>query len=269
MLLVTTSHSLLTIDPASGAMAPVHRGQGLYFGVATDGERLFVAARRRMVSSEVSPHDEDGRILVFDRALRLTEEIGAPFPLRDMHEILWHAGKLWITCSFDNMVAIFEPATGRWEVWHPLGPTPEAPYDVNHLNSLAVAGGELLIVAHNFGASELLRFDMASRRLLGRTPFGVQSHNIRRLGDGTLVTCSSGEGALIGDNGWRLAVGGFTRGLLLDGKERYVGISEIAERKDRDLTTGRIAVYDSAWRLLRTLELPGEGLVLDIQEAPA
>lgn len=269
MLLATTSHSLLRIDIASGRIEPVHRGQGLYFGIATDGERYFVAARRRMVSSDVSPHDEDGRILAFDRALRLREEIGAPFPLRDMHEILWHAGKLWITCSFDNLVAIFEPATGRWEAWHPLGPTAEPPYDVNHLNSLAVVDGDLMVVAHNFGQSELLRFDIGSRRLLARTPFGIQSHNIRRLRDGTLITCSSGEGALIGSNGWRLEVDGFTRGLLLGEEESCVGISEIAERKDRDLTTGRIAIFDPGWRPLRTLELPGEGLLLDIQEALA
>ncbi len=269
MLLVTTSHSLLKIDPASGAVHPVHRGQGLYFGIATDGERHFVAARRRMVSSDVSPHEEQGRILVFDRALRLQDELAAPFPLRDMHEILWHAGKLWITCSFDNMVAIYEPATGRWEAWHPLGPTPQAPYDVNHLNSLAVVDGRMCIVAHNFGASELLRFDIETRTLLSREPFGMQSHNIRELDDGTLLTCSSGEGALIGSNGWRVDVGGFTRGILLREEEIYVGISEIAERQDRDLTTGRIAVFDREWRRLRTLELPGEGLLLDIQEAPA
>jgi hypothetical protein len=40
MLLVTTSHSLLLIDPAAGSIAPVHRGLGLYFGIATDGDGI-------------------------------------------------------------------------------------------------------------------------------------------------------------------------------------------------------------------------------------
>jgi hypothetical protein len=265
MLLVTTSHSLLRVDPASGAIAPIHRGLGLYFGIATDGERYFVAARGRMVSSELPAEEERGRILVFDRALRLVENIEAPFALRDMHEILWHAGSLWVTCCYDNMVAIYHATTATWEKWYPLGPTPDPPYDVNHLNSLATVDGSLCVVAHNRGPSELLKFDPGSRALLSRDPFGVQSHNIRETGFG-LITCSSGEGALVGMNGWRLDVGGFPRGLLLGAKENYVGISEIAERQDRDLSTARIAVLDSQWRPLRTITLDAEGLLLDIQE---
>jgi hypothetical protein len=267
MLLVTTSHSLLRVDPESGTSVPIHRGLGLYFGIATDGERYFVAARGRMVSSAEPAEGERGRILVFDRALRLVEEMQAPFALRDLHEILWDAGRLWVTCSYDNMVAIYDASTATWEEWYPLGRTAEPPYDVNHLNSLAMVDGSLCMVAHNKGPSEMLRFDPRTRELLSREPFGNQSHNIRETGDG-LITCSSGEGALVGSNGWRLEVGGFPRGLLTQGSEYYVGISEILERKDRDLSSGKVLVFDPQWRLLRTIDLPGEGLVLDIQKAP-
>lgn len=265
-LLVTTSHSLLQVDCESGAATPVHRGFGLYYGIATDGKRYFVAARGRMVSSGTPADEERGRILVFDRALSLIDEVQPDFALRDMHEILWHDGKLWITCSFENMVAVFTRAGGQWERWHPLGPTAAPPYDANHLNTLSVIDGDLWMIAHNFGASELLRFDMQSRALLSRTPFGMQSHNIRPGRNGALVTCSSAEGALLGSDGWRLDVGGFPRGILLGERENYIGISELLERKERDLSTGRIMVFDAAWRPLRTICLPGEGLVLDIQE---
>lgn len=264
MILVTTSHSVLLLDPASGVGVPIHRGLGLYYGIATDGENYHVAARGRMVSSAEPAEQERGRILVFDRALRLIDEWAAPFPMRDLHEILWHDGKLWATCSFDNMVAIFDPSTSRWESWHPLGAAPTPPWDVNHLNSFAVLDGRLGMIAHNFGASELLQFDMGSRALQSRTPLGVQSHNIRITRGGTLVTCSSGEGAIVGMNGWRLEVGGFPRGILMAEQATYVGLSEIAERQERDLSTGRIAVFDSQWRHLRTMTLPGEGLVLDL-----
>jgi hypothetical protein len=267
-LLVTTSHSLLRMDPDSGAVEPLHRGLGLYFGIASDGDHYYVAARGRMVSSGVPADEERGRILVFDRDLRLAGEVVAPFALRDMHEILWHAGKLWITCSHDNMVAILTAASGRWERWFPLGETPAPPYDVNHLNSLAIVEGRLCMIAHNFGASELLRFDVESRELLSRTPFGRQSHNIREFAHGALITCSSEDGALVGSDGWRLEVGGFPRGIFLGTGGNYVGISEIAERKERDLSTGSILAFDSHWHPLRTLSLPGEGLVLDIQRLP-
>jgi hypothetical protein len=220
-----------------------------------------------MVSSEIPHEHERGRILVFDRALALTGTIAAPFPLRDVHEILWHAGRLWVTCSFDNMIGVLDVHTNEWEHWHPLGVSAEPPFDVNHLNSLAMFGETLCVVAHNFGASELLQFDAATRLLRSRIPFGVQSHNIRRQED-ALLTCSSAEGALVDTAGWRLDVGGFPRGLWIGERERFVGISEIAERQERDLTTGRIRVFDHEWRPLRTLSLPGEGLLLDIHPLP-
>jgi hypothetical protein len=269
MLLVTTSHSLLQVDPASGRIHTIHRGLGLYFGIATDGERYYVAARRRLVSSPVSQHDESGRILVFNRDFYVQDTLAAPFPLRDMHEILWHDGRLWITCSFDNMVAVYDCASMRWDPWYPLGTDPVNPFDRNHFNSLAVSEGSLLVIAHNRGPSELLRFDLRTMRLQERMPFGNQSHNIRTTRDGALMTASSGEGALISTNGWRLDVGGFTRGIMLDKRENYVGISEIAERSDRDLTTGRIAIFDKDWKRLREIALPGEGLLLDIQRLDA
>jgi hypothetical protein len=93
----------------------------------------------------------------------------------------------------------------------------------------------------------------------------VQSHNIRTNDAGTLMTCSSAEGAVIDASGWRLDVGGFTRGLWLDANVNYVGLSELVERQQRDLSDARIAVYDRDWRLLRTLVLHREGLVLDIR----
>jgi hypothetical protein len=267
-LLVTTSHSLLALDPATGKVAPIHRGEGLYYGIATDGARTYVAARGRMVSSTAPPEDEHGSILVFDAGPYLAGRIAAPFPLRDMHEIFWHEGRLWITCSFDNMVAICTPSTGEWERWFPLGETATPPLDVNHFNSFAIVEGGMGVVAHNFGASELLVFDIESRALRARTPFGMQSHNIRRRADGTLFTCSSAEGTLLGMDGWTIPIGGFTRGVLQRGDETWVGISEKVERQERDLSTGRIAVLDHDWREVRSIPLPGEGLVLDIQELP-
>jgi hypothetical protein len=267
MLLVTTSHSILEVDTATGAATPVHRGLGLYYGIASDGESTFVAARGRMVSSSVPHEEERGRVLVFDRDLRLAGELQAPFPMRDMHEAIWHDGSLWVTCSFDNMVAIADLATGSWEAWYPLGRSALPPYDVNHINSLRVEEGALLAIAHNFGQSELLSFDLATRGLRSRVPLGLQSHNIRRRGE-AIMTCSSANGLLVDDSGWSVEVGGFPRGLVIGQGGTFVGISEIAERDARDLTTGRIAVLDQGFRVVRTIPLAGEGLVLDLHELP-
>ena len=194
----------------------------------------------------------------------MIDALAAPFPLRDMHEILFHAGRLWITCSYDNMLAVLDCDTGEWTRWYPLGETPEPPLYRNHLNSLAVVDGHLLVVAHNWGASELLRFGLPGLELRGRSSFGSQSHNIREV-DGRLIACSSGEGALIDQHGWRLDVGGFPRGLWHSDDFRYVGISAIAERHERDFSEGRIDVFDAGWQLVKAFRFPREGLILDIQ----
>ena len=109
---------------------------------------------------------------------------------------------------------------------------------------------------------------MRSGRQRTRSPFGVQSHNIRWSPAGVPYTCSSAEGALVALDGWRVEVGGFPRGLVQHATETYIGISEVAERKDNDLTTGRILVLDPQWRPRRTLHLEGEGLVLELYVLP-
>jgi len=263
-ILVTTSHSLLLFDPDTGRARPLHRGAGLYYGIAFDGPRVLVGARRRLVSSTVPAERERGVILVFDRDLVQIDTWEAPFPMRDIHEIAVHEGTLWVTCAFDNLVALRHP-DGRWEAWYPLG-EPEGPQrDVNHFNSMAFDDGRVHLLAHNRGASERLEFDPSDRRLLARVPLGQQSHNLWRR-EGEWVACSSGEGRLIGDAGLEVATGGFPRGLveLSDGRVA-VGVSELAERQRRDFTTGRILVFEAGWRLAHDWPLPDEGLVLDLR----
>lgn len=265
-ILVTTSHSLLLFDTDTGRARPLHRGAGLYYGIAFDGPRVLVGARRRLVSSPVPAERERGAILVFDRDLVQIDTWEAPFPLRDIHEIAVHQGTLWVTCAFDNLVALRHP-DGRWEAWYPLG-RPEGPQrDVNHFNSMAFTEGRFHLLAHNRGASERLEFDLADRRLLARAPLGQQSHNLWRR-DGEWVACSSGEGRLVGDAGLDVSTGGFPRGLVeLPGGRVAVGVSELAERQRRDFTTGRILVFEAGWRLAHDWPLPDEGLVLDLRPA--
>ena len=59
-VLATTSHSILAIDCETGDARIVHRGAGLYYGIARIGSDYLVAARRRLVSSPVPRDDERG-----------------------------------------------------------------------------------------------------------------------------------------------------------------------------------------------------------------
>ena len=264
-LLVTTSRSLLLLDTDSGTLRPLHRGAGLYYGIAATPRHYLVAARRRMVSSSEPAAAERGEILVFDRHFQPVDTWLAPFPLRDIHEIAWHRRHLWVTCSHDNMLAIRAP-DGRWDAWYPLGEPAGEPRDINHFNSLRLAGNDLWLLAHNRGPSEILHFDIARRRLLARHPLGQQAHNVWRHA-GQWCTCSSGEGALRGSAGFSVTTGGFPRGVARLPGGWAVGVSGLAERSRRDLTDGHVILFDRHWRETRRLPLPGEGLVLDLLPA--
>ena len=272
-LLVTTSQSLLLVDTDSGSHTALDQGRGLYYGIAHADGKLFVASRQRAVSSDSQRESERGNILVFDRKLQPLGLLTAPFPLRDLHEIAWHEGKLYASCSHDNMVAIYDGA--NWEQWFPLDPAPrggsldngKGPGDINHFNSFFFEDDRIWVLAHNRGPSELLGFSLATRELVERINLGEMAHNIWRE-DGELLTCSSIDGKIVGQRGFTLETGGFPRGVAFAPGLRCIGVSAMAERKERDFTTGKLALYDDSWTLQKEIVLQDEGLVLDVRPLP-
>ncbi len=260
-LLITTSFSFLKVDVDTRTISCLHRGDGLYYGITESPDHIYVAARRRLVSSEKSADQEQGVIHMFDKSLRHVNTVNAPFPLRDMHEIVWHQGVLWISCSFDNMIAFFDGK--KWEKWYPLGISGSVPRDRNHFNSFMFDKRLIWLLAHNNGPSKLMAFDRKTRRLIRTLDLGIQAHNIWRHKK-EILTCSSGDGRIVGTRGFSLKTGGFPRGIVFMNRYIYVGKSEIAERKNRDFTTGSILVYDKNWHLRTQFELPKEGLILDM-----
>lgn len=219
-----------------------------------------------MVSSDVPSELERGEILAFDRGLVLRESFGADFPLRDLHQIRTIEGRLYATCSFDNAIAI-RHEDGRWSQWLPLGRPACAPWDHNHFNTVEYVAGNICLVAHNHGASEVLLFDAGTHELRQRIPLGVQAHNLWKSGDEWNV-CSSAEGRLAGTRGFARETGGFPRGIFIGADFAIVGISELAERAARDFTNGELVVYDADWRECDRIVFSNEGLVLDIAELP-
>ena len=198
---------------------------------------------------------------MFGRDLALRGEIAAPFPLRDMHEIAWDGVALWVTCSHEDMVAVREGDT--WRRWYPLGRPLLPPGDRHHFNSFAIDERRVGVLAHNWGASRLFLFDRSNLSLREEVPLGFDAHNAWREGDAWRA-CSSREGLVVGSDGFTLTTGGFPRGIARANGARLVGISQLAERGERDFTTGVVQVYSDDWQLRREIPLPGEGLVLDI-----
>ena len=261
-LLVTTSHALLEVDLATHAIKRRHTGYGTYYGIADNGHHFFVAARRRLVSSRVEQAAESGTILVLDRHFQIADQWIAPFPLRDMHEIKWRDGSLWVTCTHENMIAILRP-DWTWDVWYPLGESQGPSRDINHINSITFDDEHVHLLAHNWGVSERLTFRLADHEPVEREPIGHQAHNLWFDKDQWL-TCSSEEGKVVGAAGFVVETGAFPRGIArLDGGW-VVGLSAIAEREVRDYADGELLVFDDHWQLTDRITLPGEGLVLDL-----
>lgn len=265
LLLLTTSQSFLLLDTDTGEADVLDTGRGLYYGIARHGEHVYVAARHRLVSSTVPQEQERGEILVFDRKLRPAGTLQAPFPLRDLHEIGWHEGKLYATCSFDNLIAVYDGASKRWEQWYPLGDANAG--DANHFNSFLFEQGRIWILAHNRGPSELIAFSLDDRRRLEHIDMGDCGHNMWRE-DGAMYTCSSSEGRIRNDRGFVHETGGFPRGVAMTPQARYIGVSGLAERAQRDMSTGKLVVRAPDWSARCEIELEGEGLVLDVQALP-
>jgi hypothetical protein len=178
-----------------------------------------------------------------------------------MHQIAWFDDRLWVTCSFDDLIAIYDGA--RWERWHPLDAPLDETSDRYHYNSFFVRDDELVLLAHNHGPSNLHFFDRRSHAWRRTVALGQQAHNIW-TDDRAYVTCSSLEGKLVATNGWESTTGGFPRGVCFGPMHRAVGISALSERGHRDWASGAIAVCDPSWRPVHYVHLPREGMVLDL-----
>lgn len=250
-------------------------GEGLYYGLALDDQgSAWVAARRALVSDERPPESERGQLVCLgpDRPGRTVAPGGA---LRDIHGIAHHAGKFWITCSYDDTVAIVDPATGACQWWQPLATTTGGGKDQYHFNSLWFEGERVWLTAHRHGPSRLLAFDRAAA-VAGRTTaaletiaLGRQAHNVWRQANGELCTCSSIEGRLLGERGWRLETGAFPRGVAALPGGWVVGLSALNERRQRDFADAELVFYNHRWRERGRLPLPGVGMVLDLLLVPA
>lgn len=262
--LVSTSQQILLIDTEQETVYHVHSGKGLYYGLALRRGRVIAACRNRQPSSDDSQRPEErGSLLFFDERLRVEKEVQPPFPLRDIHGIASIDDRIWVTCAFDNLVAIFDPDTQSWTKWYPASDPSARDQDVHHFNTIAEIDERLVLLAHNWGDSHIRFYDYSSLELESVRPLGVQAHNLF-LVDGSLATCSSGEGLLVSESGWRIRTGSFPRGFAADSQVKAVGLSRNAKRDQRSVVDGVIRIFDDTWRFEADYVLSGVGMILDI-----
>lgn len=276
-LLVSTSTAVLRVaadDYRSQPKVPlILAGEGLYYGLALESdESLWVAARQALVSDSTAVWDERGKLInvgpLTSRSTAAPER-----PLRDLHGIALHNNAVWCTCSFDDAISIYDLVNRTWIWWHPMMPNEDTGADQFHFNTIMFEGELVWVLAHRRGPSWLVAFPVAEA-LVGNTvapvrqiQLGQQAHNMWRQA-GELCTCSSGEGALLGERGWRLETGGFPRGVAKITDGWVVGISELKERRARDLSNASLNFYNAHWQHTGQVTIPDAGMVLDIITVP-
>lgn len=263
--LVSTTRHLLAVEPGAGTASILHSGKGLYFGLATDDEGNVYAACRNAVAGPESAEvraAERGTVLVFSSDLREIEEIVPPFPLRDVHGIAVFDTQLWVTCSFDNCIAICNLSTREWTRWYPVPEAAAAGSDSHHFNTICFADG-IWVVAHRFGPSDLMRFSYPGLELESAFSLGIMAHDLFKW-DGSLATFSSGEGQVVSLDGRRLRTGSFPRGFGEDDRGKLIGLSLQAPRRERHLQSAVLRWYTPQWEFVADYVLAGSGMVLDI-----
>jgi hypothetical protein len=266
--LVSTTHHLLAIEPQSGKLWRIHSGAGLYFGLAEGPNRLLYIACRNTV---LGPNDnqvrstEQGTILVLDRNFHVCDELRPEFPLRDVHGIACFEGRLWVTCSYDNMIAVHDFATGKWSKWYPASNPADRDRDVHHFNTVRFIDGRVCLLAHHFGPSEILFYTYPSLQLDSVTSLGHMAHDVL-LYDNALATCSSADGWIVNTRGQRLRTGNFPRGIAATAEGKLLGISMHAPSDKRQEQDGILRWYTPDWRFQSDYLLPRVGMVLDILE---
>jgi len=260
--LVSTSQHILLVDTYEQAVYLIHSGKGLYYGLCLHDSRVVAACRNRLPGADDGERmNERGSLLFFDEGLSIKTEVLAPFPLRDLHGIASLDYRVWVTCAFDNFVAIFDPATEDWQKWYPDPLARDR--DVHHFNTIAEFGGQVGLLAHNWGESQIFFFNYPSLDLDVVRPLGVQAHNIFWI-DSCLATCSSAEGRLVAESGWEVRTGGFPRGFAAADGIQLVGISLNVPRESRNVADGLVRVFDINWQFQADYLLQGVGMILDI-----
>ena len=261
-VLVATSRRLFRVDLETSRATVVDEGFGLYFGITWDSERVYVAARwypALMPTSAI----ERPRLLVFDSDLRLMERRRFPLETGGLHQIFFHDGQLFCSCSREDSYAI--GCEDRWSLWYPSPDPRHRGRDVHHFNSVWIDDDRLFLLGHNNGPSDIWEMTYPGRRLVRKYRIGHTAHNVWRE-RGALAVCNSSGGTVETVDGSILCTtGGFPRGAAIGTDCNVIGISSVANRSNRWLTSGKIHVYDKAWQLRKEISLGFCGQVNDIR----
>jgi hypothetical protein len=304
MLLIASVGSLFAYEPKTNETWTIDRGKGTYFGISYNDDNIFVSCqfhKRDKPQTVETQRSEDGAILVYDYEMRL-EEIIKPkdFQLSNIHQIYCYKDKLYVTCSFDNSIAVYDILKNTWEKMIPEG-IAYRDQEVNcHYNSIISKDGSLWITSNlkygfnsqflnpdNFlefndsekWETEMIKVDPNTGKKTGsidttRNRGARLTHNLWEE-DNKWYMCGS-EGFLWDNEGNKVdlpdlkksLIVGLPRGSIIQPvkNRKFIGVSEIAAIQDRHKGSNKILEFDFGWKLLKEYSFQNRGGLADMRE---
>ncbi|MFC1628072.1 hypothetical protein ACFL3H_03065 [Gemmatimonadota bacterium] len=285
MLYITTSSGVLRHDPESDelrTLIPLDDRQWTgFFGIAfhQNSRTILAACRQRLGRKRVRKHSTDVILHRIDPRTETSEEVATIHDIHDVHQIAVWNDTLFLTDTGLNRLHHFDLSTGLTTSILPVGTQRD---DVHHLNALLIHEENLLVGLNNRGHrdAEILRIPLAALAgdsdkvdalSLGPvTPITgfAHTHDLEPFDEG-LICCASHDGLVlrVDEPGVLIDVGGWTRGLAVDGDTLWVGISQFAKRSIRhsNRVDGELRQLDvHTGECLRSISLMGVGQVHDL-----
>lgn len=260
-VLVGTQCSLLLLDLVTMKQAIIHREYTGYYGITASDTHIYVGIRNN-TKKHVLTKKSNGIILVYDFNFTLIETLKPDFPLHEIHEILWHEGKLYITNTAYDMIAIYDGTI--WQQWYPLGKNKGRKQDISHFNSISIYNDILYILAHNFGSSSVHIFSLQTKERIDTIQLGSLAHNMW-LDRNDVYVCNSNEGTITSNKGFVKHIAEWPRGIALYKDVNVVGSSALGGHGARHgLHNAHIYVYDKEWNTKGFALLQGESQVYEV-----
>jgi hypothetical protein len=257
--LVATRRGLFAVNGAEH----IRIAHGSFFGLTLRGNAIFAFEACDLAGLPT----RRGRIVRLDRA---GAQIAAASVMVDgldngCHQIDFIDGRLTVLDTQNQRVLRFDAGETDYEVVYPLPRMSRRAWSRGyvHANSLLQVEDRILLLLHNgFAytgrASEVAIFDPEWREL-ERWPLpGQNCHNLAVLEDGTLLSCGSAAGEIIGLGGPLAKISTMmTRGLSVDTGSIVVGASKFSARADRHAVPGAVTFLDRDWAVRSVVEMPG------------
>jgi len=256
--LVATRGGLFALN-AAGHIRIAH---GSFFGLTMRGHSIFAFEACDLAGLPT----RRGRIVRLDRAGGKIAEARVVIDGLDngCHQIDFIDGRLTVLDTQHQRVLRFTAGEAGYETLYPLPPMGRRAWSRGyvHVNSLLQAEDRILLLFHNgFAytgkASEVAIFDLDWRER-ERWPLpGQNCHNLAVLEDGTLLSCGSAAGEIIGLDGPLAKISTMmTRGLSVDAGSITVGASKFSARADRHAVPGTVTFLDRDWAVRSVVEMP-------------